>query len=767
MIFTFENGTSRNTQWLALANIPFDAPSMSTGKEIYDYFVLGLSPDNSEDSMFDGLFATTTATAVETPAATSAPSAPSSKPTSWFSALGVAGYPDDPVVVQPSLGRGGFITGYFLDSDVGVLSIPNFEMSGPALTSFSSTVGKFLKKSKAAGIKKILIDLQQNYGGDALLATDVFKQFFPSTEPFSGSRLRVSDGADALGETYTQFWSSNYGQLNDSYKFALIDIPWAVLDFINADTGRNFSSWGEFYGPYIDSRDAFSAIQRNNISSALFDRISTGGFSEDVASGVTADGITIFGYGSRSTTAAPPYKAEDIVILTDGICHSTCAMLVEMMRQDAGVKTVTVGGSPNVGPMQAASGTRGALGYTLDQLDNDMFTATVFNVTSAGQLPESHLSFDLQFWINSASVNLRNQVRAGESVPLQFTYDASDCRIFWTKETFNDFAKLWQAAADAAWTDPGNCVQESTLFAGRKATDVVGPSWAQKVSWGGYNVGLPPTQPSRKQDQPAVPVAEFPDGQPYVAASTFMESPFDPLPTSSPSTNHSLIFGSSGSGDKDTIFLRSLTLNQPCDPEALNACDRRANEFCYPTAICSNGVFKSQFRCKRSCGSAFDCSNNAAPMFCNIEDQICKTLPSGRRTCRQQTSTTVGSGARSNSNGGKTGAGLSRPQGFCELRLREDVKCQAFYNNVNLNGITLTGPNAGGIVIVDTPQSPAQEDDDDENPVVAPDSQLPGGSVPVAGGSVAGGGQVAPARPAMGSRIASKIAKPMGLKKKP
>ena len=49
-------------------------------------------------------------------------------------------------------------------------------MTAEAVTSFSSTVGEFLIKSKSAGRTRFIIDLQRNDGGGELLAIDAFKQ---------------------------------------------------------------------------------------------------------------------------------------------------------------------------------------------------------------------------------------------------------------------------------------------------------------------------------------------------------------------------------------------------------------------------------------------------------------------------------------------------------------------------------------------------------------------------------------------------------------
>lgn len=46
-----------------------------------------------------------------------------------------------------------------------VLSIPSFEAYGRDIIHFTATIRDFLKKSKAAGMTKVLIDVQQNAGG--------------------------------------------------------------------------------------------------------------------------------------------------------------------------------------------------------------------------------------------------------------------------------------------------------------------------------------------------------------------------------------------------------------------------------------------------------------------------------------------------------------------------------------------------------------------------------------------------------------------------
>ena len=99
--------------------------------------------------------------------------------TSWGAG---SGFPENPIIAQPDLGLygGGSLSGYFLkENSLAVLSVPSFQEYGEAIGTFSETIRDFIASSKAAGMEKFLIDLQQNYGGETLLAFDTFKHFFP------------------------------------------------------------------------------------------------------------------------------------------------------------------------------------------------------------------------------------------------------------------------------------------------------------------------------------------------------------------------------------------------------------------------------------------------------------------------------------------------------------------------------------------------------------------------------------------------------------
>ncbi|KAL8932771.1 MAG: hypothetical protein Q9216_006686, partial [Gyalolechia sp. 2 TL-2023] len=449
--FDFENGTESLTlPWLATYTIADDTPLITSADDFYQIFVLGQAPvvaASAASSAFPSatpeVFVTTdlepTATADLSAAETSAAAATSAEPeaTSWE----YFPYPPDPMTVQPNLGDGGVVTGYFLNDDVtAVLSIPSFGVNSESIISFSTAVGEFIRESKAAGKERIIIDLQRNGGGGDLLATDTFKQFFPSVDPFGGSRLRAHDAANAIGNTISNDFSNSNSSIQDLFAGS----AWAAGTFINAETDRNFSSWAELYGPHMYNDDYFTTTQRDNLSSVVLDE--------------AVGGIVVYGFGNRSATSPQPYDAKNIILLADGTCSSACAHFVELMHHQAGVRTVVAGGLPAAGPMQMPSGSRGAESYSSFLLDSDISFAASINSTAASLLPQNR---DIEFYITYAGFNLRDAVRKNDPTPLQFQNFPADCRIFYTKETVYNLENLWKYVIDAMWRNPALCIAGS------------------------------------------------------------------------------------------------------------------------------------------------------------------------------------------------------------------------------------------------------------------------------------------------------------------
>ncbi|KAI9654678.1 MAG: hypothetical protein M1821_005885 [Bathelium mastoideum] len=231
--FTFANGSDLQTIWIAYYTNPYPTGPLTTGGDFYNYF-----NDSASSTATQGVI-------------------------SWSNESSGA-YPSNPIVVQYDLGitGSGVLTGYYLDDvSTAVLSIPTFLQYGYDVTNFSQTVADFINNASSSKVSKhVIIDLQQNTGGSIALAFNTFMQFFPQFEPFAGSRRRSHMLGNVLGDALTPWWDSlsEDDKLNADVQYASNE--WIVTDRLNAETGQNFSSWPQYYGPRQYNGDNFSLI---------------------------------------------------------------------------------------------------------------------------------------------------------------------------------------------------------------------------------------------------------------------------------------------------------------------------------------------------------------------------------------------------------------------------------------------------------------------------------------------------------------------------
>ena len=174
----FENGTTQEDAWQAYYNSPGDTGPLATGGDFYNFFALGFypasytPPPSADDSTTNDKKRSIEDT---TPTPSIQPlELRQTRATGWDNTA----YPS-PNVSQADLATtgNGFLSGYFFtDTCIAVLSVPSFNQFDSGIDTFTQTVSSFIAQSKAAGLCKVIIDLQQNTGGDTFLAIDTFKQ---------------------------------------------------------------------------------------------------------------------------------------------------------------------------------------------------------------------------------------------------------------------------------------------------------------------------------------------------------------------------------------------------------------------------------------------------------------------------------------------------------------------------------------------------------------------------------------------------------------
>ncbi|EAT87568.1 hypothetical protein SNOG_05177 [Parastagonospora nodorum SN15] len=363
----------------------------------------------------------------------------------------------------------GVVAGYFLNGqgyqDVAVLKIISF--SNPSASGetnfnndFQATIKKFLAQCQSQSKTKLIIDLRENGGGNTNLLLDAFMQLFPQLEPFSGQRYRAHDAWLKIGEAVNEIRSDN--SIARSYRSLMRETIentnvfrfWAYWHFRRAD-GTNFESWDEFNGPVQLNSDELTVTMRYNYSSA--DRIS----------------IVPTGFNFVNGTRPSIFDAKNVVMFTDALCGSSCASFHEELKNIAGVRAVTVGGLPENKPIQTVTGSKGGEVvpmFTFPQYASDLLNLSSEIGISSVKSDDATLSalanvprIATRAGDSQSRVQSQDQIRKGDSsaTPLQFIYEAADCKIFYTPKTYSDPDLAWKQAWDAFVNDT-NCVPGST-----------------------------------------------------------------------------------------------------------------------------------------------------------------------------------------------------------------------------------------------------------------------------------------------------------------
>jgi len=424
-VLEFANGTQRTYQNVAGALQSF--AGIRSGEDVFQRFCNGQSTTTSSSP-------NSTAT---TPAATTA-------------LTQAKGYPL-PIAIDNTSPA---VSGYFLDtdgSDVAVLSLPSF-LDTPdtiAQVEFSAVVAQFLQSCTQAGKQKLVIDCRSNGGGDLELAYDTFKQLFPTMEPYGAVRAHASEAYNLIGSLASAVSPYTPG-LN-----ALSPSADPLVNYqLNVDANnQKFGSWNDFYGPDVIYGDNFTSLFRQNLTNILSTNL-----------------FPLSGYNNRSNIPPQPFTSENMVILTDGVCGSTCAVFLEFMKTQGKVRSIAIGGRPQAGAMQAVGATKGArliqfqtLYLAVVSLASTMSTPDLLKLSSG---PLGAIYNATQPLIRTkgglnGAVNGLNNYRMNDTTqtPLQFVYEAADCRLFYTPAMIQNVTNVWSAVAEVQWGGPNSTVK--------------------------------------------------------------------------------------------------------------------------------------------------------------------------------------------------------------------------------------------------------------------------------------------------------------------
>ncbi|KAK6348064.1 hypothetical protein TWF718_005883 [Orbilia javanica] len=422
-----------------------------------------------------------------------------------------ASFPDTPRVRPYIQDINQVFGGYFMedytrdDSRTAIIDITGFAPDDPNARfpthAVQAAVELFLAEAERRGMQRLIVDVRGNGGGYVNMGYDLYKQLFPDSDPYSGTRIRYHPASLRIAQAFTELISQDVidtliraigrgmgenltvAQAN-AYQVAAYASLSGLNQFLNLDKdGKQFRTFNDFFGPKNIYDDQFTNILTYDLNNL----IAVGDLSYDVT-----------GYDDRASyrNRPPPFTPENIILVTDGVCASTCGIFAEFLRNQQRVRTVVVGGRPNGEPSAAIGGTRGTqvIQHNAHMLNFVQIVENNFNPTSSAEREEWDRIFPRPFKLNiaEAAVNWKDNIRRTDptQTPLQFYLEAADCRLYYTPQTLTLSHELWGQVDRLAWGNETSCAVGSI----KNATVVTGDSNGVPISIGsdqgtGFNSG--------------------------------------------------------------------------------------------------------------------------------------------------------------------------------------------------------------------------------------------------------------------------------------
>ncbi|KAI5461859.1 hypothetical protein BGZ63DRAFT_414491 [Mariannaea sp. PMI_226] len=458
----FRNGSQRVIENHVLIGPNTDFSKIESGEDIQNLYEIPPPPPSGTPSPSGAPSPSGTPSGTHSstgPVTSSASASPTSATESGNKPKPPTGFPEP--LVQHSLGS---LAGYFLDGDeykdTAVLSIRSFMPIGSSPSTLANfNVTNFILESRAVltslftqaqkeGRDKLVIDVSANGGGLVNLAFDIYRLLFPTGEFSAFNRLRANDALRVLSGT-------NFTTLNNWW--VTRSSSWPV-----DSKGIAITSGEKWFGPYLAGNQEVSAA-----------------YLQDFHKPIDTHPLTYINGENETYTAIHDaiFKPENIIIVTDGTCASACTILTGLLTRNHNVRTVALGGRPHYQAMQAVGGVKGARANSNADLFKAIYgmrTSLKDNEAASDALEAASASNILPSLANAPLLPLFQSAAAGgfnalsayagddlDGYPLQFQYQAANCRLFYTQAMTREVTEQWRAAASVAWKN-GKCVRGST-----------------------------------------------------------------------------------------------------------------------------------------------------------------------------------------------------------------------------------------------------------------------------------------------------------------
>lgn len=311
---------------------------------------------------------------------------------------------------------------YVVDDAIGVFQLHSFEAYSRAeeyanetqfVNNILSLTDEALKYFHGRGIRKVVIDLTHNGGGDTAAGLAIFRHFFPNmTNPSLYQNYRWSLQLDAITRK-----ASISPQSLDT-----VDVVTFGDQYKTTTDGQPFVDINNYLGPYTSTNNG------------LFTKKSTLNMTKFIEE---------FGYNPN-----PPqpqlFNADQLALLSDTICASTCATFSQLMA-DQGVRSVAYGGRPGRPSLQLSGGVKGRYTYAYSDW---LTTSSAIPNTQANRkwLPKPPpYTMGLRVNLANGFTNRKDQW------PAELSYRAATKSVYLTEKMATSPEERWRVAAKQIW----------------------------------------------------------------------------------------------------------------------------------------------------------------------------------------------------------------------------------------------------------------------------------------------------------------------------
>ncbi|KAJ7173429.1 hypothetical protein C8R46DRAFT_1348110 [Mycena filopes] len=150
--------------------------------------------------------------------------------------------------------------------------------------------------------------------------------------------------------------------------------------------------------------------------------------------------------GALTNFSAPPFAGKDYVLVSNGICASTCSILSSYLFQKHRVRSAVFGGAPNSTRAQFDGGVKGSEVTDLEAVVDELDLAGLGNDTAAPRLLPI---------AGSLTLNFRNAIPyidKGDEI-LEYVWEQATRKYQFTHEQYNSPQKIWEFVAEEFFGD--------------------------------------------------------------------------------------------------------------------------------------------------------------------------------------------------------------------------------------------------------------------------------------------------------------------------